>query len=146
MPTYTITCPSGALTAEQKKRIAGEVTRVHSEVTGANTFFAQVLFSDAPEGNWFQGGVPAAGTPIFIHGQVRGGRPREMKSALLEQLVDVVANAAALPRRQVWGYILELPPSQMVEYGHVLPEPGCEADWLASLPPDEREIMQRMGR
>jgi phenylpyruvate tautomerase PptA (4-oxalocrotonate tautomerase family) len=146
MPTYTVTSPRGALTAQQKERIAHDVTRVHSEVTGANAFFAQVLFVEADDRSWFQGGVPVAATPIFIHGQVRAGRPPEVKAALLDQLAGVVASGAGLLRRQVWAYILELPPSLMVEYGRVLPEPGQEAAWLASLPPDERQIMERMGR
>jgi hypothetical protein len=33
----------------------------------------------------------------------------------------------------------------MVEYGHVLPAPGTEQDWLASLPPDDRDYMTNLG-
>ncbi len=146
MPTYTITSPQGTLKPEQKRQIARDVTRLHSEVTGANCFFAQVLFVETAEESWFQGGAPQAATPVFLHGQIRGGRSPETKAKLLELLVAAVAAGSSIPKRQIWGYLHELPPSHMVEYGHVLPEPGREAQWLADLPPDEREIMERMGR
>ncbi len=146
MPTYTISSPKGTLQQEQKRRIAREVTRVHSEVTGANTFFAQVLFVETAEESWFQGGTPEAATPVFLHGQIRAGRSAETKARLLASLVAVVADGSSIPRRQIWAYLHELPPSHMVEYGRVLPEPGQEAQWLADLPADERETMERMGR
>jgi len=38
MPTYVCTTLEGRLTAEQKSGIAGEITRVHGEVTGAQAF------------------------------------------------------------------------------------------------------------
>jgi phenylpyruvate tautomerase PptA (4-oxalocrotonate tautomerase family) len=41
MPTYFCTSTNGRLTSEQKSRIAGEITRIHAEVTGAPGFFAQ---------------------------------------------------------------------------------------------------------
>jgi len=146
MPTYTITSPQGTLGKEQKRQIARNVTRVHSEVTGANTFFAQVVFVETAEESWFQGGAPEAATPIFLHGQIRSGRSAEIKAKLLDLLVGVVAEGSSIPKRQIWGYLHELPPSHMVEYGRVLPEPGQEARWLASLPVEERETMERMGR
>jgi hypothetical protein len=33
----------------------------------------------------------------------------------------------------------------MAEYGHVLPEPGDEAAWLAGLPSEDREFMKATG-
>ena len=39
-----------------------------------------------------------------------------------------------LDETQVWVYINDLPPSQMIEYGAVLPESGKEKEWFASLP------------
>ncbi len=49
MPTYFCTTLEGRLTAEQKRKIAGEITRVHCEVTGAPRFFAQVIFQEVSE-------------------------------------------------------------------------------------------------
>lgn len=146
MPTYTVHSVAGTLTPEHKQRIAREVTRVHNEVTGAQAFFAQVIFQDVPPGNWFMGGAPLANAQLFVHGQIRGGRPLEMKQALLRQLLDVVTAATGLARNQAWAYLVELPPALMAEYGHILPEPGTEAQWLSSLPADDRALMEAIGR
>ena len=145
MPTYTVSSPAGALSADVKQRIASRITRTHNEVTGAQSFFAQVIFVEVATGNWFMGGEPTAPNTLFVHGQVRGGRTTEMKQALLIGLLDTVASAADVPRTSVWVYLVELRAAHMAEYGHVLPEPGNEAHWLAGLPPADRALMESTG-
>jgi hypothetical protein len=44
-----------------------------------------------------------------------------------------------------WIYIVDLQARQMVEFGHVLPEPGDEPAWTAALPQSDREMMQAIG-
>jgi len=146
MPTYTISAPAGRLTNAQKAQLAREVTRVHSEHTGAQTFFAQVVFVDVPASNWFVGGAPIDNEQIFINGQVRSGRSAQVKKALLEGLVEIVATVSAASKRKVWGYLEELPPAHMVEFGYVLPEPGREAEWLETMPAEDRAFLQSLGR
>ena len=51
MPTYFCMSTNGRLTSEQKNKIAGEITRIHAEVTGAPSFFAQVIFNDVQPGS-----------------------------------------------------------------------------------------------
>jgi phenylpyruvate tautomerase PptA (4-oxalocrotonate tautomerase family) len=77
MPTYTVTVLRGQLDASQKTRIAQGITRVHSETTGAPSYFAQVIFSEVDEGNYFVGGSPLSHSQVFVHGQIRGGRTLE---------------------------------------------------------------------
>jgi phenylpyruvate tautomerase PptA (4-oxalocrotonate tautomerase family) len=146
VPTYTVSSPAGRLSPEVKAKIAKEITRTHNEVTGAQTFFAQVIFHDIPSGDWFVGGQPLQGRQFFIQGQIRGGRTAEMKEKLLLGLRDVLAVSIDVPTSSVWSYVIELPPSQMIEYGHVLPEPGDEAAWLANLPADDRAVIEGVGR
>ena len=146
MPTYTVHASPGRLDAIQKKRIACEITRVHNQATGAQTFFAQVLFVEVQAGNWFVGGAPMVGEQIFVHGQIRAGRSPDAKKKLLTGLVDVVCEAASCARNLTWAYLVELPPALMVEYGHVLPEPGTEAQWLSSLPSGDVALMESIGR
>jgi phenylpyruvate tautomerase PptA (4-oxalocrotonate tautomerase family) len=146
MPTYTITAPTGRLTTEQKSRLAEGVTRAHQQQTGAQGFFAQVVFVEVAASDWFVGGAPIEGDQLFIHGQIRAGRSADVKRALLMQLIDTVAAVCAAPNNKVWGYLVELPAAQMAEYGHVLPEPGGEGAWLAALPSEDRELMQSIGR
>ena len=46
MPTYTVTNSNFNLTLKQQKKIAEGITKVHNIVTGANTYFAQVIFNN----------------------------------------------------------------------------------------------------
>jgi len=39
MPTYVCTITEDRLSPDQKSRIAGEITRIHCEVTGAPTSY-----------------------------------------------------------------------------------------------------------
>jgi phenylpyruvate tautomerase PptA (4-oxalocrotonate tautomerase family) len=145
MPTYTVTVPRGQLDASQKTRIARGITRVHSETTGAPSYFAQVIFSEVDEGNYFIGGELLCHGQVFVHGQIRGSRTQESKSALISSMVEAVAESASVPRTGIWIYIVDLQAHQMVEFGHVLPEPGDEAAWTAALPQSDREMMQAIG-
>lgn len=145
MPTYTLTAPTGRLTPEQKTRLAAEITRLHNEITGAATFFAQVIIYEVPEGNYFVGGRPLQGEQIFLHGQIRAGRSALDRTRLLLALRDAVAETAHAERSSVWVYLLDLPARDMVEYGHVLPEPDTERAWLDGLPEADRARMPKVG-
>jgi phenylpyruvate tautomerase PptA (4-oxalocrotonate tautomerase family) len=146
MPTYFCTTLEGRLTAEQKRKIAGEVTRIHCEVTGAPSFFAQVIFQDVKPGDYFMGGVPLAHDQLFVYGHIRSGRAAVDKSRMITLMAKAVGEAAEVENsRSVWVYVGELPPRQMIEFGHLLPEPGDEPAWTAKLSAADREFMQSIG-
>ncbi len=145
MPTYTVHCPAGLLGPEQKHQLARAITRAHNEVTGAQSFFAQVLIVEKAAGDWFVGGEPIDGQQLFVHGQIRAGRSAEVKAALLRKLMDVTATICGCPTNRVWAYLAELAPEQMAEFGHVLPQPGEELAWLAALPAADRRLMESIG-
>ena len=44
MPTYTVKCSNLNLSQKQKSSLANDISNTHSKFTGANTFFAQVIF------------------------------------------------------------------------------------------------------
>ncbi|APG06244.1 hypothetical protein BJI69_21615 [Luteibacter rhizovicinus DSM 16549] len=138
MPTYIVRSTLPSLTAPTKQRIAQAITAAHADITGANTFFAQVVFDHAPGDDWFIGGVPVEDATLFVHGHVRSGRTDHQKRMLVERLVRDVAEASGLPTRAIWIYLSEIRPSLMAEFGHVLPEPGEEAAWFDALPEDDR--------
>jgi phenylpyruvate tautomerase PptA (4-oxalocrotonate tautomerase family) len=133
------------LSAEQKVRLAEEITHAHTEITGAAGFFAQVIFDEVPEGNHFVGGAPLGLGQIFIHGQIRAGRSAVDRQKLITRLVKVASEVSGLPTNAAWVYIIELPARCMAEYGHILPEPGDEQSWAAALPAADRERMQSTG-
>ena len=91
------------------------------------------------------GGVPVAEDLVFDHGQIRSGRTPEQKRILLDAHTHAVTATLGVRQRTVWIYLLDLPPTNMVEYGHVLPEAGDELAWLASLETDDRSYLESLG-
>jgi phenylpyruvate tautomerase PptA (4-oxalocrotonate tautomerase family) len=146
MPTYTLTVPEGQLSSHQKARVAAAITRTHAEVTGGPSYFAQVIVNEVKPGNYFVGGAPLEGDHIFVHGHIRGGRSPDRKHALLVRLIESIAEAADVTASHIWAYIVDLQPSQMAEFGRVLPEPGKEPSWAAALPESEQQRMESIGR
>ncbi len=41
---------------------------------------------------------------------------------------------------------MDMPASQIVDFGHVVPEPGGEAAWIAAWPEAERKEVEAIGR
>ena len=146
MPTYTVTSIEGCLDGSQRAQIASELTRIHSEATGAPSYFAQVLFIEVKPDRYFVGGGLLRGHQVFVNGQIRAGRSAESKDKLISGIADAVAVASNLSKNNIWVYITDLLPRQMVEFGHVLPEPGDEAKWADALPEPDRAHMQSFVR
>ena len=133
MPTYTVTNSNFNLTSNQQKKLAEGITKVHNVVTGANTYFAQVIFNKTKKNNHFMGGKKVKESSIFLLGQIRAGRTKKVKDKLISDLKDVLVKNSKLDETQVWVYINDLPPSQMIEYGAVLPNSGKEREWFSGL-------------
>ena len=133
MPTYTVTNSNFNLSSKQQKNLAEGITKVHNVVTGANTYFAQVIFNKTKKDNHFMGGKKVKEPSLFLLGQIRAGRSKEVKDKLIVDLKDVLIKNSKLDETQVWVYINDLPPSQMIEYGAVLPESGKENEWFNNL-------------
>jgi phenylpyruvate tautomerase PptA (4-oxalocrotonate tautomerase family) len=145
MPSYIVTCIEGRLSALQKNELAEAISRAHGEETGAPYYFVQVTLNEVKRGNYFLGGTQLIGDQIFVHGFIRGGRPTEMKDALIARLTADVALASQMKTNCVWVYLSEIPPNQMVEFGRVLPPHGKEAEWSAALPEAERARLEAIG-
>ena len=93
MPTYIVTAPQGRLLTAQKSKLAEAITRVHCDITGAPSYFAQVIFYDVPEGNYFVGGKALEGLDhVYLHGTIRAGRDATTKEHMLVELMKVVLN------------------------------------------------------
>ena len=133
MPTYTVTNSNFNISSKQQKKLAEGITKVHNVVTGANTYFAQVIFNKTKKNNHFMGGKRVKESSIFLLGQIRAGRTKKVKDKLISDLKDVLVKNSKLDETQVWVYINDLPPSQMIEYGAVLPNSGKEREWFSGL-------------
>ena len=142
MPTYIVTAPQGRLSAAQKTMLAEEITRVHCEMTGAPSYFAQVIFHDVPDGNYFVGGKPIKGLDhVYLHGTIRAGRDGATKELMLGELMRAVSKSAQLEEHCIQVYLSDIPARQVLEFGKILPLPGEEAAWFDSIP---EHIQQRM--
>ena len=145
MPTYTLTNSNFTLSSKQQNNLAEGITKVHNIVTGANTYFAQVIFNKTKNNNHFMGGKKVKEPSIFLLGQIRAGRPKEIKDKLISDLRDTVIKNSKLDETQVWVYIIDLPPSQMIEYGEVLPESGKEKVWFSKLSKKLKKKLSKIG-
>ena len=145
MPTYTVTNSNFTLTSKQQNNLAEGITKVHNVVTGANTYFAQVIFNKTKKNNHFMGGKKVKEPSIFLLGQIRAGRPKKTKDKLISDLRDIIVKNSKLDETQVWVYIVDLPPSQMIEYGEVLPESGKEKVWFSKLSKKLKKKLSKIG-
>tara|TARA_A100001011_G_scaffold147618_1_gene155743 strand:+ start:668 stop:1108 length:441 start_codon:yes stop_codon:yes gene_type:complete len=139
MPTYTVTNSNFNLSSIQQTKLAKGITKVHNIVTGANTYFAQVIFNKTKKNNHFMGGKKVKQPSLFLFGQIRAGRSKKVKDKLISDLKNILVQNSKLDETQVWVYINDLPPSQMIEYGAVLPESGKEKEWFKNLSPKLRK-------
>ena len=146
MPTYTVTNSNFNLNAKQQKDLAQGITKVHNVVTGANTYFAQVIFNKTKKNNHFMGGKKVKEPSLFLLGQIRAGRPKKIKDKLISDLKNILVKKTKLDETQVWVYIVDLPPSQMIEYGAVLPESGKEGEWFKALSNKLKKKLSQMER
>ena len=146
MPTYTVTNSNFNLTTKQQKDLAQGITKVHNVVTGANTYFAQVIFNKTKKNNHFMGGKKVKEPSLFLLGQIRAGRPKKTKDRLISDLKNILVKKTKLDETQVWVYIVDLPPSQMIEYGVVLPGSGKELRWFKGLSNKLKKKLSQMER
>jgi len=145
MPTYVCSVPSSLLDDRQKVEIAQAITERHSEATGAPSFFVQVEIDETPSRQRYLGGTPM-NDHIWIRGDIRAGRPDNARQHLMLAIMQDVSRIARIPNSSVWIYLCNLTPTDMVEYGHVLPAPGQEPQWFASLPETLQRHLTSLGK
>ena len=92
------------------------------------------IFNETEKNSHFMGGKVIKDEQIYLNGQIRAGRSNEVKDDLIDQLKQLLAKETKLDQLNVWVYIVDLEPSQMVEYGEVLPVSGQEKIWFENLP------------
>ena len=114
MPTYTVKYSNINLSKKQKNSIANDITNTHSKFTGANTFFAQVIFQKNEKDAHFMGGKLVKTKEIFLNGQIRAGRTSKVKKQLILGLRKILIKNTKLQSDFVWVYLEDLLPDQMI--------------------------------
>ena len=146
MPTYTVKYSNFNLTKKKKSLLAREISNTHSKFTGANTFFAQVIFQKNENNSHFMSGKLVKTKEIFLNGQIRAGRTSKVKKQLILELKKILIKNTNLRNDFVWVYLEDLLPDQMIEYGEVLPKSGQEKKWFNSLSPSLRKRLKKMEK
>ena len=146
MPTYIVKCTNFNLSQKQKNSLARDISNTHSKFTGANTFFAQVIFQKNIKNSHFMGGKLVKTKEIFLNGQIRAGRTKKVKKQLILGLRKILIKNTNLKKDFVWVYLEDLLPNQMIEYGEVLPKSGEEKKWFNSLAPSLRKRLRKMEK
>lgn len=134
MATYIVQSAGMSLGTHQKYAIAQEITKIHAEVTGAEAYFAQVLFKEFDVHDCFIGGVLLDQPHLFLSGQIRSGRSEQTIKQLVVELEISLQKTTKLAGHQIWAYIAEIPPNHMIEYGQILPAVGDDKVWFSTLP------------
>ena len=92
------------------------------------------------------GGKKVKESSLFLLGQIRAGRPKKIKDRLISDLKNILVKKTKLDETQVWVYIIDLPPAQMIEYGAVLPESGKEVQWFKGLSNKLKKKLSQMEK
>ena len=142
MPTYMCWTRVGQLSLDQRQRVARSITEIHHDVTLTPRFLVQVIFNELEPHRHYIGGAEAESNHIWIRADIRLGRTQEQKSQLLTRIVGDVCAITEVPRENIWVGISDIPGTSIVEYGHILPQPGEEDAWFAKLPHDLQERLR----
>ena len=90
MPTYFVNSSNIKLSKLLKEKLAKQITKIHNKATGANKYFAQVIFNDTKKGNHFIGGKIVSKSEVFIYGHIRSGRTTIVKNELIKGLREII--------------------------------------------------------
>ena len=120
MPLYTITTQAGVLSGEAKATLAGELTAFHSEYADVPKNWVHIVFQEYPQGNGFTAGDVAAAAALTL--LIRTGRSPEYKRGLLKRLWELLQDATGAPDDQIVLGIQEVPASQAMEMGQIMPD------------------------
>ncbi|MFE2599460.1 tautomerase family protein [Streptomyces sp. NPDC059396] len=128
MPIYNVVTALNVVSDEQKAGLAADITRIHSEITGAPTSFVHVTFNELSGTNIYSDSVPSQ--PLLITGITRAGRADREKAELAKAVSSAAAHVTGVPEKRILVVITDHPARFAVERGRILPEPGVEDDWL----------------
>ena len=90
MPTYYVNTSNIKFSKLIKEKLAKKITKIHNKTTGANKYFAQVIFNNTKKGDHYMGGKMVSKSEIFIYGHIRSGRTAKIKNKLITGLREIV--------------------------------------------------------
>jgi phenylpyruvate tautomerase PptA (4-oxalocrotonate tautomerase family) len=120
MPLYTVMTQTGVLSSEARARLAEDLTAFHADYSGVPRIWVHIIFQDYAQGSGFSAGkaAPAAALTLLI----RTGRSEEYKRGLIKRLWELFQGATGSPDDQIVIGVHEVPASQAMEMGQIMPE------------------------
>jgi phenylpyruvate tautomerase PptA (4-oxalocrotonate tautomerase family) len=115
-----VTTQAGVLSGEAKARLADQLATFHADYSGVPKGWVQVVFQDYALGSGFTAGQPSAVAALIL--QIRTGRTAEYKRGLVQRLWELLQHATGAPDNQIVIGVNEVPPSQAMEMGKIMPE------------------------
>jgi len=123
MPLYRITTPEGLLTSESKATLAAEITEFHSQMSGLDEAYTKIVFDSFGSGDGFIG--REAGPAVILTVKVRAGRPADYRKKLLFGLKSRLQHATGAADVHMLLALEEMPASNAIEMGELMPEIGA---------------------
>ena len=120
MPLYTITTQAGVLDTPAKAQLADKLTAFHAEYAGVPRNWVHIVFDEYPMGSGFTAGKPSATVALTL--LIRTGRSADYKREMLKRLWSLVQAATGAPDEEIVLGIQEVPASQAMEMGKVMPD------------------------
>lgn len=124
MPLYTVITQERVVADPARAKIAEEITRIHSSVMKVPKNFVRVVFLSYPSGSGFTGGseAPTAALNCIL----RSGHTVQEKVDILNQLWTMLQDLTGIPTDQLALSLQEIPSSNAMEMGQIMPEVGHE--------------------
>jgi phenylpyruvate tautomerase PptA (4-oxalocrotonate tautomerase family) len=120
MPLYTLITQDRVLSSDAKAKLAMELTILHSDYAGVPKNWVHVVFQDYASDCGFTAGLPSATVALTL--LMRAGRSPEYKRELLQRLWKLLQTATGASDDQIVIGIQEVPASQAMEMGQVMPD------------------------
>jgi phenylpyruvate tautomerase PptA (4-oxalocrotonate tautomerase family) len=90
MPLWSIDCPEGVYSAEEKRELAERITDQYAQV-GLPRFYVNVLFKELPKESFLIGGVPADDFVRISVDEIARSVPDEAKALWMKRIRKTVA-------------------------------------------------------
>jgi phenylpyruvate tautomerase PptA (4-oxalocrotonate tautomerase family) len=122
MPLYTVTTEDGLLSVKQRDSIAAELVRIHTTAMHVPANFVHSIFPTYPRGHAY---VAEDRSPVAaITGVIRAGHSADEKSRLVQALWKMFKDKTGVADRDLSIALQEVPASQAMENGGIMPEVG----------------------
>jgi phenylpyruvate tautomerase PptA (4-oxalocrotonate tautomerase family) len=126
MPLYTVMTQDGFLSAEQRDVIAAEIVRIHTAAMSVPAHFVHSIFPTYPRNHPY---VAANHSPVAsIPGVIRAGHTSEEKTRRVQALCRMFREKARVSDRDLSVALQEVPASQAMENGAIMPDVGHEKE------------------